>query len=108
MRVYNLTNKDLYFRKVLLPAFGGSKDFPELDSFISDSDKQLAAAKVISFGSLPKWWTDPRKPPKEEPKSQAKPAPKKASDTPQIPVELLRPADERKERKKRNLYSTEG
>lgn len=61
MRVFNLTGKDLHFRKSVLPANGGYKDFPELDSFIPDNDKELAEAKVISFEELPKWWIAKKK-----------------------------------------------
>ena len=81
MKVYNLSKKDLHFRKVVLPANGGSKDFPELDSFIPDNDKRLAEAKVISFGSLPKWWVTAHKP---TPVVEAKPV---------SAVEVMKPSD---------------
>lgn len=61
MRVYNLKSYDLHFKKAVIPANGGSKNFPELDKFISDSDKSLADAGVISFGFIPDWWVSPTK-----------------------------------------------
>jgi hypothetical protein len=56
MWVFNLTNTDLAFHKRVIQANGGGVDFPELDSFITNRDRELSAAGVISFESLPLWW----------------------------------------------------
>jgi hypothetical protein len=58
MLVYNLTNQVLAYRGKDLSPNGGSKDFPELDIFIPDRDKELETKKVIAFGALPSWWHD--------------------------------------------------
>lgn len=85
MRVFNLKPYDLHFRKTILAANGGSRDFPDLDGFIPDSDKQLAEAKVISFYALPRWWVDPRT--KEDTAPEAAPAIQAASDNQETAVE---------------------
>lgn len=56
MWVFNLTKTDLAFHKRVIQANGGGVDFPELDSFITNRDRELSAAGVISFESLPLWW----------------------------------------------------
>lgn len=57
MRVFNLTGSTLVYRgKSLAPGVGA--DFPELNTFIPDRDKKMAEAKVISFNTLPRWYSD--------------------------------------------------
>lgn len=56
MIVYNLTESPLEFRGKVLPSSGGSLEFPELDVFISNRDKEMARSGVISFGQLPDAW----------------------------------------------------
>lgn len=56
MRVYNLTNKEFFFRKQSIPAGGGYRDYPELDKGIPEIDRPLVESKMLSFGSLPRWW----------------------------------------------------
>lgn len=60
MRVYNLTGQVLSFRKKSLAPNGGYEEFPELDGFIPDRDRELVAKKVISFRELPIWWKNQR------------------------------------------------
>jgi len=60
MRVYNLTDQILAFRKKTLAPNGGYEEFPELDGFIPDRDRELATKKVIAFRELPTWWKNQR------------------------------------------------
>lgn len=76
MLVFNLTHSPISFRKRVIPPNGGSLEFPELNEFIPDRDKALEKAKVLSFGSLPKWWVSKKK--EEAAKAAVKPALKNA------------------------------
>lgn len=90
MRVYNLTKKPLDYRGKMLPPEGGSLEYPELDVFVPNRDRELETKRMISFGSLPLWWV-----------REHEPAP-----APQIPVALkvlttddLAPVEERRAKK---------
>lgn len=84
MRVYNLTTKDMEYRKKRIPPNGGFKDFPGL-TFISDRDRALEKAGVIAFGSLPKYW----KPKKSVPVKVVAPVEKKQESAKASIVEVL-------------------
>jgi hypothetical protein len=58
MRVYNLRSYPLEFRGRTLAPDGGSADFPELDQFVPNRDRELEQKKVIALGQLPTWWLD--------------------------------------------------
>lgn len=72
MLVYNLTNKALSFRGRTIPPSGGYLDYPELNQFIPNKDKDLATKKVISFEALPKWFLVKKKQELESKKAQVK------------------------------------
>lgn len=61
MKVFNLTDKTVVFRGRPIPPNGGFVEIPGADSFVPDRDLRLSMAKVLSFGSLPKWWLDERR-----------------------------------------------
>lgn len=66
MRVYNLTNKEVFFRKQSIPPAGGFRDYPELDYGVPEIDRPLMDSKVLAFGRLPSWWNKkPTSPPKK-------------------------------------------
>jgi hypothetical protein len=55
MKVYNLTTKAITYRGKDIPV-SGFLNYPELDKFIPDRDKDLETKKVLAFGKLPLWW----------------------------------------------------
>jgi hypothetical protein len=55
MRVFNLSPQEVTYKGRRIPPNGGSAEFPTL-SFIPDRDLALQEARILSFGSLPKWW----------------------------------------------------
>jgi hypothetical protein len=58
MRVYNLTDHEVVYRRRTLLPRGGSLEFPDL-SRPSDRDLKLAAAGILAFGVLPESWSPP-------------------------------------------------
>jgi len=59
MFVFNLTQHDVVYKGKKIPPNGGSLEFRDMD-FIPTRDRELEAAKVLSFGALPRWWTSAR------------------------------------------------
>jgi hypothetical protein len=57
MRVFNLTEKALVYRRRTLPPNGGSFDFLDL-RIVPLRDQKLAIGPnaVLAFGNLPDWW----------------------------------------------------
>lgn len=56
MRVYNLTSKEIHFRKTIIPAHGFS-DLP--DSDMPDRDAALAGSRgPLAFHKRPAWYLD--------------------------------------------------
>jgi hypothetical protein len=56
VKVFNLTESPLDFRGRTIPADGGYLEYPELDVFIPNRDRELASAGVISFDYIPASW----------------------------------------------------
>jgi hypothetical protein len=56
MLVYNLTQRPVVYKGKPIPPDGGSLEFGDMD-FIPTRDRDLETAKILSFGSLPRWWT---------------------------------------------------
>jgi hypothetical protein len=65
MLVYNLSDRAIEYKGKLIPANGGSRDYPSL-TFVPDRDR---SNKFLSFGSLPKGWKPPK--PAKEPAPKA-------------------------------------
>lgn len=84
MFVYNLTQSPVVYKGKPIPPNGGSLEFRDMD-FIPTRDRELETAKVLSFGSLPRWWKS-----KTAPKVEAaQPAPKqKVFITMETPVDV--------------------
>ena len=59
MLVFNLTDKPLNYRGILLGADGGSHDFRDME-FIPNRDLLLERKRVLAFGTLPDWWIHAR------------------------------------------------
>lgn len=59
MVIFNLTDKPLNYRGVVLAPNGGSYDFKDM-SFIPNRDLELVSKKVLAVGHLPQWWLDER------------------------------------------------
>ena len=57
MLVFNLTEKALDYRGIVLKANGGSHNFRDM-TFVPDRDLELANKKVLAFGAIPQWWTE--------------------------------------------------
>ena len=55
MRVYNLSQGEITYKGKKIPPNGGSAEFQDL-TFIPNRDLALQDAKILAFGSLPKWW----------------------------------------------------
>ena len=55
MLVYNLTNGEVTYKGKKVPPNGGSVNIPDL-SFIPNRDLELEKARILAFGSLPRWW----------------------------------------------------
>jgi myo-inositol catabolism protein IolC len=57
MKVFNLTEKALVYRRRTIPPNGGSFDFLDL-RVIPLRDQKLAQGTkaVLAFGTLPEWW----------------------------------------------------
>ena len=55
MRVYNVTQGEITYRGKKIPPNGGSVEFQDI-TFIPNRDLALQDAKMLAFGSLPKWW----------------------------------------------------
>lgn len=87
MKVFNLTEQYVDYRKKTLPPFG-SLDY-DMD-FIPDRDLGLQKAGVLAFGALPKGWTKPAPP---MPAPVVPPAPKAA---PPKPFEVVSPGSSSK------------
>lgn len=92
MRVYNLSTQELSFRGRTIAPNGGSVSCPELDTFISDRDRALAKAGVISLGALPASWRPPvaagaKPPPLKAQKAQSVAARIAVEDAPAVAEE---------------------
>jgi hypothetical protein len=59
MLVYNLTDKPLSFRGVMLSPDGGSFNFKDV-KLLPARDLELVKKKVIALNGLPQWWLDER------------------------------------------------
>ena len=59
MFVYNLTQGPVVYRGKPIPPNGGSLEFRDMD-FIPTRDRELETAKILAFGSLPRWWVAAR------------------------------------------------
>ena len=78
MRVYNVSSKVISYRgKDLFP--GASINFPELDEFLPDRDKELEKKKLLAFGSLPNWYLIDKE--TKAQKAAAKPVPAATEDS---------------------------
>lgn len=64
MRVYNLTDGVIIYRRRPIPSRGGSLEYSDLTT-VPDRDRRLEEKKILAFGSLPKWYLEKQAAPTE-------------------------------------------
>lgn len=97
MLVYNLTDRPLSFRGVMLSPDGGSFNFKDV-KLLPTRDLELVKKRVIALNSLPQWWLD-EKALKSVSTPEAPPAPQKVEEKVQVPAQEEKKIEEKHEQR---------